>query len=222
MISQTEENYLKSLFKLSEKKGEVSITELSSLLNVSPPTVNSMVKNLKKQGLVHYEKYKPISLTEKGLKEAAFVLRKHRLTEMYLVNKMGFGWEEVHEIAEQLEHIHSHSFFNRMDELLGFPKIDPHGSPIPDKNGKIASISYIKLSECKLGEIVKLIALTNSSTDFLNFLNNRELSLGTIIEIKSIEYFDRSMTVCYSNHSSEVFSQIVCDSLLVEHLKIAK
>ena len=156
MTSQTEENYLKSLFTLSDKKGEVSISELSSLLSVSLPTVNSMVKNLKKQGLVNYEKYKPISLTEKGLNEAAFVIRKHRLTEMYLVNKMGFGWEEVHEIAEQLEHIHSIIFFNRMDELLGYPKFDPHGSPIPDKNGKFSYKKFIKLSDCKEGETIRL------------------------------------------------------------------
>jgi len=219
MTSPTEENYLKSLFTLSDKKGEVSITELSSLLSVSLPTVNSMVKNLKKQGLVNYEKYKPISLTEKGVKEAAFVVRKHRLTEMYLVNKMGFGWEEVHEIAEQLEHIHSIIFFNRMDELLGYPKFDPHGSPIPDKNGKISYIQYIKLSDCKVGETVKLVALAQSSNDFLKFLNYRELSLGTILEIKSVENFDSSMTVGYNDHASEVFSQTVCEQLLVEYLK---
>jgi len=219
MTSPTEENYLKSLFTLSDKKGEVSITELSSLLSVSLPTVNSMVKNLKKQGLVNYEKYKPISLTEKGVKEAAFVVRKHRLTEMYLVNKMGFGWEEVHEIAEQLEHIHSIIFFNRMDELLGYPKFDPHGSPIPDKNGKISYIQYIKLSDCKEGETVKLVALDQSSNDFLKFLNYRELSLGTILEIKSVENFDSSMTVGYNDHASEVFSQTVCEQLLVEYLK---
>jgi DtxR family Mn-dependent transcriptional regulator len=219
MTSPTEENYLKSLFTLSEKKGEVSISELSTLLRVSPPTVNSMIKNLKKQGLVNYQRYKPISLSKKGLKEAAFVIRKHRLTEMFLVNKMGFGWEEVHEIAEQLEHVHSHVFFNRMDELLGFPKIDPHGSPIPDKNGDITSLSYMKLSECKEGDKVKLVGLSHSSTDFLKFLNSRELSLGAKLEIKSIEYFDNSMTLSYGKHSSEVFSHIVCDSLLVESLK---
>ncbi len=219
MSSQTEENYLKSLYALAEQKGEVSISELGNLLNVSLPTVNSMVKNLKKQGLVNYEKYKPISLTEKGKKEAALVIRKHRLTEMYLVNKMGFGWEEVHEIAEQLEHIHSPVLFNRIDELLGFPKIDPHGSPIPDKDGKIVFVSHIKLSACQPGEKVKLIALAHSSTDFLKFLNNRELSLGTKLEIMSVEQFDGSMTINYSSHSSEVFSRIICERLLVVRLE---
>ncbi|MDR3653554.1 MAG: metal-dependent transcriptional regulator [Paludibacter sp.] len=138
MASTAEENYLKALYSLSNLKEEVNVSALSNLLKVSLPTVNSMVKNLKNQGLVNYEKYKPLSLTEKGKKQAALVTRKHRLTEMFLVNKMGFGLDVVHEIAEQVEHINSSVFFERMDELLDFPKIDPHGSPIPDKNGFIA------------------------------------------------------------------------------------
>ncbi len=218
MFTQAEENYLKSLYLLADQKGEVSISELSNLLTVSLPTANSMVKNFKKQGLVNYEKYKPISLTEKGRKEAALILRKHRLTEMYLVTKMDFGWEAVHEIAEQLEHIQSPVLFDRMDELLGFPKIDPHGTPIPDKNGEIIVMKRIKLSDCKVGDTVKMIALAYSSTDFLKFLNARELNLGIVLEIKSIEDFDSSMTVNYNGHPLEVFSKIVCESLFVEHL----
>ncbi len=217
MYSQTEENYLKSLYLLSNPKGEVSISELSNLLNVSLPTVNSMVKNLKSRELVNYEKYRPISLTKKGMKESAAVIRKHRLTEMFLVTKMGFGWEEVHDIAEQLEHIQSPVLFERMDQLLGFPKIDPHGSPIPDKEGEIIFVSQTKLSDCKRGDKVKMIALSYSSTDFLNFLNSRNLKLGTILEIMSVEPFDGSMTLCYNNHPAEVLSQIVCESLLVEY-----
>jgi len=219
MSSQAKENYLKSLYALANQKGEVSISKLSNLLKVSLPTVNSMMKNLKKQGLVNYDKYKPISLTEQGKKEAALVLRKHRLTEMYLVNEMGFGWEEVHEIAEQLEHTQSPLLFDRMDEILGFPKVDPHGSPIPDKTGKIINVSQIKLSDCKPGDKVKFIALAQTSTDFLKFLNSRELNLGTELEIKSIEKFDGSMTVDYRDHPNEVFSHIVCDSLLVEPIE---
>lgn len=137
MASVTEENYLKALFILVSERGMATISDLSSLLKVSLPTANSMIKNLKKQDLVNYEKYKPLSLTEKGKREAALVLRKHRLTEMFLVTKMGFGWEVVHEIAEQIEHIDSTIFFERMDELMGHPTIDPHGSPIPDKEGRV-------------------------------------------------------------------------------------
>ncbi|MDD5185882.1 MAG: metal-dependent transcriptional regulator, partial [Paludibacter sp.] len=207
MASQTEENYLKSLYTLTSGKKEVNITELSSLLKVSMPTVNSMIKNLERQGLVNYEKYKPISLTEKGKKEATLILRKHRLTEMYLVNKMGFGWEEVHDIAEQVEHIHSNKFFDRMDELLEFPKIDPHGSQIPDKNGNLEWKMLKKLSECNTGERVKLIALSHSSNDFLIFLNNHDLHLGTELEIRSVENFDNSMVVSYKNHPKEMLSQ---------------
>ncbi len=216
MASQTEENYLKSLFVLANTANEVNVTELSSLLSVRLPTVNSMVKNLKNQGLVNYEKYKPISLTKSGKKIAAQVIRKHRLTEMFLVNKMGFGWDEVHDIAEQIEHINSVSFFERMDEMLGFPKFDPHGSPIPDKNGNISEEHKIRLSDCKSGDKVKLAALSHDSSEFLKFLDKHELSLGTEIEIISFEPFDNSMVVRYKNFSSKTFSQVVCERLLVE------
>lgn len=218
MPSATEENYLKSLYLLADQNGEVSISGLSSLLNVSLPTVNSMVKNLGKQGLVKYEKYKPISLTKKGRKEAAYVVRKHRLTEMYLVDVMGFGWEEVHEIAEQLEHIDSPELFDKMDMLLGFPKVDPHGSPIPDKDGGVITMSHTKLSECKVGEKVKLIALAQSANDLLRFLNSKDLSLETEIEILDFEDFDGSITVAYTGHPIEVFSQLVSENLLVEQI----
>ena len=168
---------------------------------------------------MNYEKYKPLSLTAKGKQEALLVIRKHRLSEMYLKEKMGFGWEEVHEIAEQLEHIDSPVFFERMDELMGFPKIDPHGSPIPDKDGKIVQQVYKQLSNCKSGDHVRLVALAHDSSDFLTFLNNQELHLGTELEIKSIEIYDSSMVVNYKEHSLETLSKIICDGLLVERLR---
>lgn len=218
MASQTEENYLKSLFSLTFEKNGVSLSELGEVLQVRLPTVNSMVKKLKIKGLVVYEKYKPVSLTEKGQKEAALIIRKHRLTEMFLVEKMGFGWEEVHEIAEQVEHINSSTLFERMDEMLGFPKIDPHGSPIPDKFGKISKELHKKLCDCQVGDTVKLIALAHSSTEFLKFLDKRELNLGTELSIRSIEDFDNSMVVKYANHPSELLSKFACEHLLVDHL----
>ena len=219
MASQTEENYLKALYYLTNRKEEVNASELSNLLKVSLPTVNSMVKNLKRQGLVNYEKYKPISLTDSGKKKAALVLRKHRLTEMYLVEKMGIGWEYVHEIAEQMEHIHSNVFFERIDELLDFPKIDPHGSPIPDENGEMIWVNHEKLSDCRAGEIVRLVALAHASNDFLKFLNSRDLNLQTKIEIRSVEPYDNSMIVSYESHPSEMLSLVVSESLLIERLQ---
>lgn len=218
MASQTEENYLKAIFTLSNEKGDVNLSDLSNMLEVSTPTANSMVKKLSEKGLVNYEKYKPLSLTVRGKKDAALVIRKHRLAEMYLVEKMGFGWEEVHEIAEQMEHIKAPLFFERMDELMGHPTIDPHGSPIPDKNGRIQWKSYEKLSECAEGQTVQLAALTHSSDEFLKYLNSRNLSLGLSLDIVSIEPFDKSMVVKYAGHRAETLSRTVCEKLLVERV----
>ena len=139
MASQTIENYLKAIYLSAHPGGTVTTSELAEALGVRLPTVNSMVKRLGEKGLVKYEKYKPLMLTEAGVQQAAQIVRRHRLTEMYLVERMGFGWEEVHDIAEQIEHIKAQPFFDRMDELLEFPKFDPHGSPIPDKEGNIPS-----------------------------------------------------------------------------------
>jgi DtxR family Mn-dependent transcriptional regulator len=182
-----------------------------------------MMKRLAEKGLVIYESYKPLKLTDKGKKAAALIIRKHRLTETFLVEKMGFGWEEVHEIAEQIEHIQSPAFFNKMDALLGYPKVDPHGSPIPDSSGKIESeqyIRYIKLSDCKEGDTVTFMAVSHSSDEFLKFLNSRELVLGSRIKIKSVEAFDDSMTVSYAGRKSEMLSNKVCEKLLVKLVNV--
>ena len=218
MHSYTEENYLKALFNLSAEKGEVSANELSKHLSIKMPTVNSMMKKMSEKKLVLYESYKPLRLTEKGKKEAGLIIRKHRLTEMFLVQQMGFGWEQVHEIAEQIEHLQSPIFFEKMDALLGYPKIDPHGSPIPDKTGKMEWVKYEKLSSCKAGDTVKLAAVIHTTDDFLKFLNNRELQLGLGIKIKTIEKFDGSMIVSYNKRTAEMLSHTVCERLLVEKL----
>jgi DtxR family Mn-dependent transcriptional regulator len=215
MASSTEENYLKALFNLSNAQGEVNLSELAHSLRVSLPTANSMVKSLQKSGWVNYEKYKPLVLTPSGQKEAALIIRKHRLTEMFLVKKMGFGWEEVHEVAEQIEHIHAPKFFERMDDMLGHPTMDPHGSPIPDNQGRIQEFSYTPLVACKPGQTVLLTALTNSSTEFLEFLNSRELALGIELKVLSREAYDASVVVSYEGHIHETLSEKVAERLLV-------
>ncbi|MEP7229974.1 MAG: metal-dependent transcriptional regulator [Ginsengibacter sp.] len=214
--SLTEENYLKALFNIANESGEVNVAELSKSLEIKMPTVTSMMKKLGEKKLVHYESYKPLRLTEKGKKEAGLIIRKHRLTEMFLVDKMKMGWEDVHDIAEQIEHIQSAAFFEKMDEMLGYPKIDPHGSPIPDKNGKVVWKDYSKLSDCEVGETVKLAAVINTSSDFLKFLNAREMRLGLKIKIKAIEPFDKSIIISYGKRPAESLSNIVCERLLVE------
>jgi DtxR family Mn-dependent transcriptional regulator len=216
MNSLTEENYLKALFNIANKTGEVNVAEVSKSLDLKMPTVTNMMKKLSAKKLVHYESYKPLRLTEKGKKEAGLIIRKHRLTEMFLVDKMKFGWEDVHDIAEQIEHIQSPVFFEKMDELLDFPKLDPHGSPIPDRNGKMEGKDYNKLSECEVGETVKLAAVINTSSEFLKFLNVRGMRLGLKIKIKSIEPFDKSIVVSYGKTQAETLSNVACERLLVE------
>lgn len=216
MISQTEENYLKVMFGLTDHTGETTVNELSKHLGIKMPTVNSMMKRLAEKGLVLYESYKPLKLTTEGKKQAAFVIRKHRLTEMYLVEKMGFGWEEVHAIAEQMEHIRSPKFFDKMDELLGYPQHDPHGSPIPDKEGRIKSRELVKLSGCKPGDTVTLSAIADSSEDLLKFLSNREIGIGTELTVESIEQFDKSVSVRTFGNQSYTLSNVVSEKLLVQ------
>ncbi|UQB69117.1 metal-dependent transcriptional regulator [Epilithonimonas zeae] len=215
MNSLTEENYLKALYHLVNENDEVSVNDLSRQLNIKMPSVNSMIKKFADKNWVKYESYKPIKLTESGKKEASLIVRKHRLTEMFLVEKMGFGWENVHEIAEQLEHIHSDIFFDKMDEILNYPKVDPHGEPIPDKDGNVIQPDLKKLSKCKENETVELASVTTSSEEFLNFLNKRNLSLGTEIKVLQKEDFDQSIKVFY-NGQEENFSKTVCDRLLVK------
>jgi DtxR family Mn-dependent transcriptional regulator len=218
MGSLTEENYLKALLTLTGETGDVSVTALARKLQIKLPTVTSMMKKLAKKKLVYHQAYKPLRLTEKGMREALLIVRKHRLIEMFLVGTMNFGWEEVHDIAEQIEHVQAPHLFERMDKMLGFPKMDPHGEPIPDKEGRLEVESHQKLSACKAGETVILRALADSSTDFLTFLSRRGLRLGVKILIKSVEPIDGSVLVGYASRRREMLSHTICDRLLVERI----
>lgn len=216
MNSSVEENYLKALFHLSKNgEGDVNVKDLSKHLDIKMPTVNSMMKKLAEKEFVLYESYKPLRLTNKGILKAALIVRKHRLTEMFLVQKMEFGWENVHQVAEQIEHINSDLFFDKMDELLNYPKVDPHGSPIPDRDGNFEAINYKKLSDFTVNDIVVLSAVTFSSEDFLKYLSSKNIALGNEIKILSIEEYDGTMEVLIKN-KREVFSKIVTDKLLVK------
>jgi DtxR family Mn-dependent transcriptional regulator len=216
MSSQTKENYLKALYFLHQKNTAISVSDLSNAMGVSTPTANDMVKKLQEIGWVNYQKYKPLRLTSLGLKEAAFIVRKHRLSELFLHKFMGFGWGEVHDIAEEMEHIKSELFFDRMDKILGFPENDPHGSPIPDKSGNFAKNNFKSLAEILVGETVILKAIVESSSEFINFLNNKNIKLEIPIEVLAIESYDKSMTVVLNNETSTMLSHEVCKGLLVE------
>lgn len=221
MNSRAEENYLKALFLLSQDNEDVALNELSKTLDVKMPTATGMMKKFSQKAWVIYQSYKPIRLTEKGRKEAASIVRKHRLTEMFLADKMGLGWESVHEIAEQIEHIKSPLFFDKMDEMLDYPKLDPHGSPIPDKNGNIQELNYISLSEVDLGAKVIFRAVHNATDEFLKFLNNKSISLHNKLEVIDIEAFDNSITIKY-NGKTTILSKEACERMLVEIISMPK
>ena len=216
MISLTEENYLKAIFHLRNDNNTVTVNELSKFLNVKMPSVNNMMKKFALKNWVIYETYKPLKITEEGKKEAALIVRKHRLTEMFLVEKMQIGWENVHEIAEQLEHVHSELFFDKMDEMLQHPKFDPHGEPIPDKEGNIIALDLQKLSNCKIGDKIIFSAVTVSDDDFLTYLNSKELELGKKLEIMEIEKYDQSMTILKDDVIKTTLSKMVCEKILVK------
>lgn len=218
MNTQIEENYLKALYHISlhNEGGKISVNELSRHLNIKMPTVNSMMKKLSEKGYVTYVSYKPIKLTPTGKLTAALIVRKHRLIEMFLVQEMGFGWEEVHDIAEQMEHIQSPKFFEKIDELLHYPKFDPHGSPIPDADGQVVSLNAVQLSECAPGRTVRLVGVRDSSEEFLQYLTGKHIKIGTKIKITGKEDFDGTMYCEISKAAQLVFSKIIADKLLVE------
>lgn len=216
MASVAKENYLKAIYFLSSEGQPVTVSNIAQKLDVSKPTANNMIKSLEELGWLHYEKYKPIQITEEGKKAAAQVIRKHRLTEMFLHEIMGFGWEEVHEIAEEMEHIGSESLFERMDSMLGHPTVDPHGSPIPDATGHMAIHDYEKLSDIAVGSTGKLRALGESSNGLLVFLNEQDIGLGSTIELKSIHEFDSTYHIQVDDDEIKVVGKKVADNLLLE------
>jgi len=219
MGSLTEENYIKSIYALSQATGEVFVSELAKKLEVKLPTVNSMIKKLASKKMVAYAPYQGIKLTEKGKREALGIIRKHRLAELFLVKVMGLGWEEVHDIAEQLEHVNSERFYNRMDELLNYPKADPHGEPIPDTHGKLPIEKSTPLSKVSEGKKVKIIAVTVDEKSFLDHLNAKGLQIDDTIIIVKRELFDGSVTILKSKKEITLSHQ-VSENILVSGAEI--
>lgn len=219
MGSLTEENYIKSIYSLSLEAGEVYVSGLAKKLGVKLPTVNSMIKKLAAKKLVSYAPYQGIKMTEKGKKEALSIIRKHRLAELFLVRVMGLGWEEVHDIAEQLEHVNSERFYNRIDELLGYPKADPHGEPIPDVNGKITAKDRISLALVKEGTSARIAAVGNDEKSFLDHLNSKGLRIGDPVTVKKKELFDGSLIIFNKSKKEMHLSHQVAEQIWVEIMK---
>ncbi|MES2655613.1 MAG: metal-dependent transcriptional regulator [Bacteroidota bacterium] len=215
MRTLAEENYLKAIYNLSQQASGATASKLSEKLKLKLPTINSMVNKLAEKELVEYQKYKGFVLTEKGQKYALDVIRKHRLTELFLVKVMGFGWEEVHDIAEEIEHIQIPAFFDKMDLILSNPKFDPHGTPIPDKNGKLPKSTLKQLSNIEVGKKTKFIAVSDSSTDFLSYLSRIGLKLYENIEVLDREVFDGLLKIKMGKQTISLSGQ-AAERILVE------
>lgn len=196
MYSLSEENYLKAIFHLEMKySGGVSTNALAEEMETKASSVTDMVKRLSEKKLVKYKKYQGVKLSEEGKKAAVGVIRRHRLWEYFLVEKLNFGWDEVHEVAEQLEHIQSEKLVRELDRFLEYPKRDPHGDPIPDAEGNFAKISKVLLAECKVGEQGVIVGVKDSSASFLRYLDKTSIALGSKIKLLGKEDFDQSMEV---------------------------
>lgn len=194
MLTHSEENYLKAVYALTPLNEEgVSTSDIAARLSTKASSVTDMVQKLADKELLKYRKYQGVQLTAEGRSAAIQVVRKHRLWEVFLKEKLGFGWDEVHEIAEQLEHIRSEELIERLDRFLGHPKFDPHGDPIPDPSGKIQTRSSQPISDLEVGELGAITGVRDSSASFLQYLDKQRLVLGT--EVKVIEFFDYDQSV---------------------------
>lgn len=215
MPSNTEENYLKAIFTLNQNKVGASTNAIAEKLETKASSVSDMLKRLKEKKLIHYEKYQAVSLSKEGKKVAISIIRKHRLWEYFLVEKLAFKWNEVHEIAEQLEHIESTALTEKLDKYLGYPKIDPHGDPIPDKNGNFPLALNKTLDECLPKSSAVIIGVKDHSSEFLSYLDQHFLELGTTIFIKSINSFDKSAEITINNQQHITISHEVAKNLYI-------
>ena len=208
-MTLAEENYLKTIFHLERKlKSEVSTNALAERMQTRASSVTDMMQKLADKKMLVYKKYKGVQLTEKGKKAAAYVVRKHRLWEVFLVDKLKFHWDEVHEIAEQMEHIKSVELIKRLDAFLGHPDFDPHGDPIPDKDGNIKKAEKRLLSELIKNQIGICVGVKESSPEYLQYLDKKKISIGTKINVLGKEFFDGSMMIQVGRDQFFVSKQI--------------
>tara|TARA_Y100000780_G_C13659256_1_gene407864 strand:- start:692 stop:1348 length:657 start_codon:yes stop_codon:yes gene_type:complete len=209
MITLTEENYLKAILAISlNTDGKVSTNAIANEIGTSAASVSDMLKKLQDKKLIKYEKYKGVILSKKGESKAINILRKHRLWETFLVNKLAFGWGEVHDVAEQLEHIKSEELVDRLDAFLNHPKFDPHGESIPTKNGKIPKRNTIPLNELTKGTNGKVMGVTLDEKTFLDYLTKLNISIGTEIELLETISFDQSLSIKVAKQTQHISSDV--------------
>ena len=220
MATETEENYIKAIYKITEKnQGAANTNAIAAHLSTSPASVTDMLKRLSDKEYFHYEKYKGVYLTSKGIRMATNLVRRHRLWEVFLVDKLNFAWDEVHDLAEQLEHVDSDKLINKLDDYLGNPKYDPHGDPIPNQEGKFTIRSQVTLQSLSVGESGVVVGVREHDTPFLQYLNQLKINLGTEIKVLDQLEFDHSKSVMINDSSTEILSHKACSNLFVKKTK---
>ncbi|MGO3182451.1 MAG: metal-dependent transcriptional regulator [Aequorivita sp.] len=218
MFTRSEENYLKAIFHLQQDAEDgVSTNSLAESLETKAASVTEMVKKLASKNLVLYKKYYGATLTEKGTEQALKVIRKHRLWESFLVERLDFSWDEVHDVAEQLEHIQSEKLVDAIDKLLNYPKVDPHGDPIPCKDGVLPTENKSVLSECDIGTKGVIVGVKDSSPVFLKYLDKQKIAINSKFEIKDIEAFDNALDIDINGAPLKLSAKIAAN-LFVEVL----
>lgn len=214
-MTLSEENYLKSIYSLQREHGKgVSTNMLSKYLDTKPASATEMIKKLDEKGLVRYQPYQGVLLNESGEISALKIIRKHRLWETFLAQKLDFSWDEIHDVAEQLEHIKSDKLIQQLDRFLGYPKHDPHGDPIPDEHGHVIKMEKKRVSQLQPGDTGTCIGVNDTSSSFLQFLDQQNIILGSVIHIINFQDFDKSMTVRIEDREL-ILSQIATENIYV-------
>lgn len=206
--STSEENYLKTIFHLQTKDDNVSTTELAEKLHTKPASITDMMKKLKTRKLVNYQPYHGFRLTQEGKKIALSIIRRHRLWEYFLAQKLKFNWNEVHEVAEQLEHVSSKKLIDKLDEYLDHPKFDPHGDPIPDTNGKMEASRQLSLSVLPINKPARICYVADQSEMLLVYLQEKKINIGSLVVIKKKFIYDDSMEIKLDNKLLTITGQL--------------
>ena len=215
--SESEENYIKAIFHLQHQEGMVTTNELAAELKTRPASITDMMKKLRSKKLVHYQAYKGFHLTNEGRKVALVIIRRHRLWEYFLAEKLKFSWDEVHAVAEDMEHVSSKKLIDKLDEFLGFPRFDPHGDPIPDSQGKIESFKQVCLTELQLNKIAVVSNVSDKSTEMLELLKHKKIGIGSKIEVKKKFTFDHSMEVRVNQQTQLNMSEQLANNIFVKY-----
>lgn len=217
-FSISEENYIKAIYRLQQENGSTTTNAVAAALQTKAASVTDMMKKLDEKNILQYQKYKGFKLTALGNEAALAVIRKHRLWEYFLVEKLQFGWHEVHEVAEELEHITSKMLIDKLDDFLGNPKYDPHGDPIPNKEGKMETQANIKLSDLAINQKAKVCAVAEQSIQLLELLKHQNIALGTTIKVNQKFDFDNSLSITIDNKNTFNISQQVAQAIFVMEL----